>query len=108
VNRGLRGNSTTFEFQGVAFVTRAVKEIVAIIVGFLVGLVVLIEGALTFLSGIGRPGVGPYVTARGVVGGNLPLIGGLLLMTFGLAILIGTVSYAVWNWTGGDNDSLGD
>jgi hypothetical protein len=89
-------------------VTRAVKYIVAIIAGLLIGLVVLIEGALTFLSGIGRSGVGPYVTARGVVGGNLPLIGGLLLMSFGLAILIGTLSYAVWKWTCEDNDPLTD
>ena len=68
---------------------------IAIAVGVLIGAGFLLVGSSVFLSGIGRPGVGPFVTAIGVVGGNLQLVVGLLLIIAGLAILSGIVSYSI-------------
>jgi hypothetical protein len=83
-----------------AKVTRA---IVPFAFGLLLGSGLLVEGVLVFLSGIGQPGVGPFLTARGVVGGNLPLVVGLLLMIAGLAVLSGIISFEVRKWTGADD-----
>jgi hypothetical protein len=78
------------------------------LMAILVGTGFLIGGALTFASGIGKPGIPAVVTSHGVAGGNLPLWIGLILMMMGFAILGGIATVAVGRWEGGDDELPND
>jgi len=80
------------------------RTIILILLGLLLGTGLLVEGVSVFLSGIGQPGVGPFVTERGVAGGNLPLIEGLILVIAGLAVLSGIVGFEVRKWMGAGDE----
>jgi hypothetical protein len=78
------------------------------IAGLAIGVILLIGGAFLFVSGIGQPGIVPVRTSKGVVGGNLPLWIGIVLMGAGLVTLGGILSVEIRNWEGGSEESSND
>jgi hypothetical protein len=75
------------------------------IVGLVIGAVLLVAGALLFMSGIGQPGI---VVPFGHHGGNLPLWGGVILMGAGLVTIGGIVNVVIRNWEGGTEEPSDD
>jgi hypothetical protein len=84
------------------------SELKGAIAGLAIGVILLIGGAFLFVSGIGQPGIVPVRTSKGVVGGNLPLWIGIVLMGAGLVTLGGILSVEIRNWEGGSEESSND
>jgi hypothetical protein len=78
------------------------------IAGLVIGALLLVGGALLFVSGIGQPGIVPVRTARYVVGGNVPLWFGIILMGAGLVTIGGILSVAMRDWEGASEQPSDD
>jgi hypothetical protein len=84
------------------------RELKGAIAGLVIGAVLLIGGGLLFVSGIGQPGIAPVGTGRNIVGGNLPLWIGIVLMGAGLVTIGGILTVAVRDWEGAGEEPSDD
>ena len=78
------------------------------IIGLVIGAVLLVGGGFRICEWYRETGIVPVPTSHGVVGGNLALWMGLILMMAGVATLGGVLKVEIGDWEDGSDESPHD